>query len=246
MDEPSTETQFDIAATLTRLRSGLITECKLVPWGSNYTFAVALADPDDADAASLLAIYKPRAGEAPLWDFPSGTLYQREFAAYLLADALGWDFIPPTVIRDGPHGIGTVQLYVEPEHDSHYFSFREEHQDELRRMAVFDLVTNNADRKAGHCFRDSTQRKIWGIDHGLTFNVQPKLRTVIWDFCGEEFPATLAAGLARVRDEDELATMLGPHLDPLEIHALRARAGRLIDEGVFPQLSSRRNIPYGW
>ena len=126
-------------STLNRLRSGGIAECKLVPWGSNYTFAVALTDPDDQDAETLLAIYKPRAGEAPLWDFPSGTLYQREYAAYLLADALGWDFIPPTVIRAGPHGIGTVQLYIEPEHDSHYFSFRDSHQDELRRMAVFDL-----------------------------------------------------------------------------------------------------------
>lgn len=240
------ESSNDTGKTLRRLRSGAITECKLVPWGSNYTFAVALGDPDDEDAEPLLAIYKPRAGEAPLWDFPSGTLYQREYASYLLADALGWDFIPPTVIRDGPHGIGTVQLYIEPEHDSHYFNFRDTHRDELRRMAVFDLVTNNADRKAGHCFRDHTRTRIWGIDHGLTFNVQPKLRTVIWDFCGEEIPANLAAGLARVHDDPAIAEILVPHLDPLEIHALRARAARLIDDGVFPQLSSRRNIPYGW
>lgn len=231
-------------AVLHRLRSGEITECKLVPWGSNYTFAVVLSLPEDDEPA--LGIYKPRAGEAPLWDFPSGTLYQREYAAYLLADALGWDFIPPTVIRDGPHGIGTVQLYVEPEHDSHYFSFREAHQEELRRMAVFDLVTNNADRKAGHCFRDRSQTRVWGIDHGLTFNTQPKLRTVIWDFCGEEIPAHLVAGLARVRDDAAIAELLAPRLDPLELHALRARAARLLEAGVFPELSSRRNIPYGW
>ena len=250
MDEHRTDRHPDPGSdpgeALRRLRSGTITECKLVPWGSNYTFAVVLASPDDPDVETVLGIYKPRAGEAPLWDFPSGTLYQREYASYLLADALGWDFIPPTVIRDGPHGIGTVQLYVEPEHDSHYFSFRETHQDELRRMAVFDLVTNNADRKAGHCFRDRTRTRIWGIDHGLTFNVQPKLRTVIWDFCGEEIPAELVAGLTRIHDDLAIAELLAPHLDPLELHALRARAARLIDDGVFPQLSSRRNIPYGW
>ncbi|HQX62699.1 MAG TPA: SCO1664 family protein [Thermomicrobiales bacterium] len=233
-------------STLNRLRSGGIAECKLVPWGSNYTFAVALTDPDDQDAETLLAIYKPRAGEAPLWDFPSGTLYQREYAAYLLADALGWDFIPPTVIRDGPHGIGTVQLYIEPEHDSHYFSFRDSHQDELRRMAVFDLVANNADRKAGHCFRDRAQTSIWGIDHGLTFNIEQKVRTVIWDFCGEEIPEDLAAGLRRVRDDATISALLAPQLDPLEIQALRARAARLLEDGVFPELTSRRNIPYGW
>lgn len=241
----------DVSGLETWLQHAQITECKLVPWGSNYTFAVVMTDrqPDDDDEdepAETIGIYKPRAGEAPLWDFPSGTLYLREYSSYLLTRALGWDFIPPTVIRDGPHGIGTVQLYVEPEDESHYFAFREQHRDELRRMAVFDLITNNADRKAGHCFRGKSDLRIWGIDHGLTFHVHPKLRTVIWDFCGEPIAERLIDDLIRIFDDPSLFEALGPHLDPFEIEALRGRIARVVDAGVFPQLTSRREIPYGW
>src|SRR6187551_3347480 len=109
------------------LRTAEITECKLVPWGSNYTFAVVLEDPSGEHEQGI-GIYKPRAGEAPLWDFPSGTLYQREYAAYLVSRFLGWEFIPCIVIRDGPHGIGTVQLYIEPEERLHYSVLRDEHR----------------------------------------------------------------------------------------------------------------------
>lgn len=227
------------------LRRAEIIECKLVPWGSNYTFAVVMIDPAD-ERCETIGIYKPRAGEAPLWDFPSGTLYRREYASFLLTQRLGWGFIPHTVIRDGPHGIGTVQLYVEPEEESHYFAFREQSADEVRRIAVFDLVTNNADRKAGHCFRGREDGRIWGIDHGLTFHVHPKLRTVIWDFCGERIADTLIDDLIRVYSDDSLADELRPHLDPLEIEALRGRIARVVEDGVFPQLTSRRSIPYGW
>jgi hypothetical protein len=227
------------------LRRGQIVECKLVPWGSNYTFAIVLADPK-READDTIAIYKPRAGEAPLWDFPSGTLYQREYAAYLVSRALGWGFIPTTIIRDGPHGIGSVQAYVEPEDDSHYYTFRNRYQDDLMRMAVFDIVTNNADRKAGHCFRGKDDDRIWGIDHGLTFHVHPKLRTVIWDFIGMPVPQHLLDDLIRLYAEDTLPPLLRPHLDALEIEAFRARAARLVDSGVFPKMSSRRSIPYGW
>jgi len=222
-----------------------IIECKLVPWGSNYTFAVVLDDPA-SKFDNTVGIYKPQAGEAPLWDFPEGTLYHREYASALVSSFLGWDFIPETVIRDGPHGIGTIQLYIEPEDDSHYFAFREDHREELRRMAVFDLVANNADRKAGHTFRGKHDRRVWGIDHGLTFNVQPKLRTVIWDFCGEPIDGELLDALIRIYIDTDLPEMLRPHLDSLEIQAFRARAARLADAAVFPELLSRRNIPYGW
>jgi hypothetical protein len=222
-----------------------ISECKLVPWGSNYTFAVVLDDPA-GEHEQAIGIYKPRAGEAPLWDFPSGTLYQREYASYVLSRYLGWEFIPCTVIRDGPHGIGTVQLYIEPEERLHYGVLREEHRDELQRMAVFDIVTNNADRKASHFFRGAEDNKIWGIDHGLTFNVHPKLRTVIWDFIGEPIESDLIETLIRLYVDDDLPNRLKSHLDPLEIEALRARAARLAETAVFPEMSSRRNIPYGW
>lgn len=227
------------------LRHAEIIECKLVPWGSNYTFAVVLVDPQ-GERGETIAIYKPRAGEAPLWDFPSGTLYQREYASYVLSRRLGWQFIPLTVIRDGPHGIGTVQLYVEPEQESHYFAFREQHADDLRRMAVFDLVTNNADRKAGHCFRGKDDQRIWGIDHGLTFHVHPKLRTVIWDFCGEPIAGQLVEDLIRVYTDDTFVAALRPHLEALEIEALRGRIARIVEEGVYPDITSRRDIPYGW
>jgi hypothetical protein len=227
------------------LRRGQIVECKLVPWGSNYTFAVVLADPR-REVEDTIAIYKPRAGEAPLWDFPSGTLYQREYAAYLVSRSLGWEFVPTTIVRDGPHGIGSVQAYVEPEDDSHYYAFRDQHTDELMRMAVFDIITNNADRKAGHCFRGRDDSRIWGIDHGLTFHVHPKLRTVIWDFIGLPVPQHLLDDLIRLYADDDLAPLLRACLDPLEIEAFRARTARLVDAAVFPEMSSRRNIPYGW
>jgi uncharacterized repeat protein (TIGR03843 family) len=227
------------------LRRAEITECKLVPWGSNYTFAVALEDPD-GEFDPALGIYKPRAGEVPLWDFPDGTLYQREYAAYVVTQALGWPFIPTTVVRDGPHGIGTVQEYIEPDPDTHYFNLRGRHTTELRRMALFDLIANNADRKAGHCFTGLHDRKLWGIDHGLTFNVQPKLRTVIWEFVGDPIPDDLRAALRRISCDAALAARLRVYLDPLEVHAFQARAARLADVGVFPELNPRRNVPYGW
>lgn len=236
------EERESISAFMRRAR---IHESKLVPWGSNYTFAVVLVDPLE-QFENTLAIYKPRAGEAPLWDFPDGTLYQREYAAYLVSQALGWEFIPITVIRDGPHGIGTVQAYIEPDHEEHYFKFRGDYLDELRKVALFDLITNNADRKAGHTFLGADDRRVWGIDHGLTFNVQPKLRTVIWEFCGERIDDALLMKLLEVSCDAELAARLRPLLDPLEIRAFQARAERLVDIGVFPELNPRRNVPYGW
>jgi len=242
---PPPATPDEPARTAGFLKRARIIENKLVPWGSNYTFAVMLEDPR-GEYENTVAIYKPRAGEAPLWDFPDGTLYQREYAAYLVSQALGWDFIPLTVIRDGPHGIGTVQAYVEPDEEAHYFRFRGEYPDELRRVALFDLITNNADRKAGHCFIGVDDRRVWGIDHGLTFNVQPKLRTVIWDFCGEPIAEELVLDLIDVSADRELADRLRPLLDPLEIRSFQARAERLAEAGLFPELNPRRNVPYGW
>jgi uncharacterized repeat protein (TIGR03843 family) len=243
----SPESTFDDATDAMEafLRRARIQDCKLVPWGSNYTFAVALADPQ-GEYDETIGVYKPRAGEVPLWDFPDGTLYQREYAAYVVSQSLGWGFIPTTVIRDGPHGIGTVQEYIEPEPNAHYFNLRSGHADELKRIALFDLIANNADRKAGHCFTGLHDRRIWGIDHGLTFNVQPKLRTVIWDFCGEPIADELLAQLRGVSTDGKLAARLRSHLDPLEIRAFQARASRLAEAGVYPELSSRRNVPYGW
>lgn len=235
----------DCVKTVSFFRRATIQDCELVPWGSNYTFAVLLEDPEN-EFQETIGIYKPAAGEIPLWDFPDDTLYLREYAAYLVAEALGWHFIPTTVIRDGPHGIGTVQEYVEPDKNAHYFTFREEHGSELRRIALFDIVTNNADRKAGHCLRSLADGRIWGIDHGLTFNVQPKLRTVIWDFQDEPIEPELLDDLRRVGEDEQLLSTLSHYLDSYEVRAFSMRIQAVLESGVFPRLISRRSIPWGF
>ena len=217
---------------------------RLIPWGSNYSFAVAL---DDAHGHSQLAIYKPRAGEAPLYDFPEGTLYLRELAAYLFSRWAEWDLVPPTVVRDGPHGIGSVQLYVQPEGDRHdRHDFWSSRDPAIERMVLFDHIVNNADRKISHCLRDATG-KVWGIDHGLTFNREPKLRTVLWQFVGEPISPLLRRELANLRDRsEELRDTLADVIDRREIEALVERISRFTNQGCYPALNPRRNVPYGW
>ncbi|MEX2425505.1 MAG: SCO1664 family protein [Thermomicrobiaceae bacterium] len=226
------------------LESAEILESQLVPWGSNYTFAVAL---EIGEPEPFIAIYKPEQGEAPLWDFPIGTLFEREYAAYLLSRFLGWRFVPPTVIREGPHGIGTVQLYIEPEQRSELILDEESFSSQLKQLALFDVIANNADRKASHFFLGKYQRQVWGIDHGLTFNIDPKLRTVIWEFGGEPIPQELCHRLHRIERHQELMfSLLEPYLAPDEILMLLIRAEQILQRGTMPALASRRNIPYGW
>jgi hypothetical protein len=228
----------DEAGWLHLLTYGEVLDCKPLPWGSNYTFALVLAD----DEHEGLAIYKPRRGEVPLWDFPDGTLYRREYAAFVLSRLLGWDFIPPIVVRDGPYGIGTMQRYIEP--TVPYRQLGPEDDAALWRIAVFDLVANNADRKSAHCFKGIDGR-VWGIDHGLTFHTVPKLRTVLWEFSRRPIPAPLLDDLARLASrDDEVRAALGPWLDAAEIEALFRRIGRLLAQQRFPQLDPRRNVPY--
>ncbi len=217
---------------------------RLIPWGSNYSFAVAM-ETDDGWAG--LAIYKPRAGEAPLYDFPDGTLYQRELAAYLFSRWAGWDLVPPTVVRDGPHGEGSVQLYIEPDGEQ---SAREEfwgsRRLDIERLVLFDHLINNADRKISHCLRDS-QGKVWGIDHGLTFNQEWKLRTALWQFVGEPISPTLRAELAELcARAGELRRILNGVLTSEEVEALIGRMTYLRERGTYPVLNPRRNVPYGW
>ncbi len=220
------------------IRRGDIVSCQLTPAGSNYTF---LARVQLGDRVSL-AIYKPRDGEAPLWDFPSGTLYKREYAAYLLSRVLGWDFIPFTVIREGPHGIGTLQHFVQHDPRQNYYTLTDEHASELRTVACFDLVANSTDRKPNHLVIDANG-KLWSIDHGLTFHADTKIRTVIWDFCGEPIPHPLLAALASLVEQlqdprGRLEELLGL-LHPQEVAALRARIGWILTERVYPGLPGR-------
>lgn len=242
--EPQRQTSLTEDEALEILRTADISGAQLIPWGSNYTFAVAL---EAGDGRSVLAIYKPRAGEAPLWDFPDGTLYQREVAAYRLSRWAGWHLAPATVVREGPHGVGSLQLYIEPEPEQEN---REEFwgsaDPAIERLVLFDHLTNNADRKIGHCLRDRDGR-VWGIDHGLTFNCEPKLRTVLWQFVGEPVSPEL---LAELRDmharREELPELLGDVLSADEIAVLTRRLERMSEHGVHPRLNPRRNVPYGW
>jgi hypothetical protein len=229
------------------LERGIIEGIELIPWGSNYTFAALLLG---EDGSRCYGVYKPRRGEVPLRDFPSGTLYKREVAAYLFARALGWDMIPPTIVREeGPHGIGSLQLYVEPRAgaSAQYDRLRESHRCDLQRMALFDLLTNNADRKGGHCLLD-VRGRVWGIDHGLTFHNVPKLRTVIWDFVGEAIPAELVQQLRSLRDERTRLMALEQELRPLlasqEMDALYQRWDRLLANPCYPTLDPYRNVPW--
>ena len=220
----------------------------LVPWGSNYTFAVALCEPE-SERVTQFGIDKPMRGERPLWDCPHATLYRRERASWLLADLLGWPIVPPTVIREGPHGVGSLQLYIEPaeamdEDDELDFWGRD--IPEIERIVLFDILANNADRKLTHCLVDSHGR-MWGIDHGLTFNVVPKLRTVLWQFVGQPVSPELLADITRVRaDEETLRDRFAGVLAHDEIEALVRRFDRLLGSGCHPMLDPNRNIPYGW
>jgi hypothetical protein len=204
----------------------------LMPNSSNYTF-LARCRCDDEE---VLAIYKPQRGEIPLWDFPEGTLHLREVAAYEVAHALGWPYVPPTVLRTGPEGPGSAQLYVEHDPEQHFFTLEHERTDDFRRIALFDLVANNADRKAGHCLLAEDGR-IFVIDHGVCFSDEPKLRTVIWDFVGEPIPPELRGDLERLPEalKGDLGRTLGDLLAPEEISAMEERVGELLRAGVFPE-----------
>ena len=228
------------------LLEGEISSPELVPEGSNYTFLVRVSQ----GSQSMYAIYKPRDGERPLWDFPRGSLYKREYAAYLVSQALSWDFIPCTVIRGGPYGVGAVQQFIDVEPHSSYFTIRQEAPKELERIALFDCLSNNADRKASHCFRD-TRGAIWSIDHGLTFHPEHKLRTVIWDFEGEPISAPLleqmASFLESLYTEGDLTSQLQQLLEDEELWALRSRIQSLLTTGRFPPPDPfRRNVPWPW
>lgn len=232
------------AEVLTWLEEAEVDSCGLIPWGSNYTFLIQLQHPE---GGCSYAIYKPRRGEAPLYDFPEGTLYRRERAAYLVSQALGWDLVPPTIIRDGPYGVGMVQLFVDADTNGHYFTFGAEIADVARRIALFDCVVNNTDRKAGHLLR-THQGRVWAIDHGLTFHAAPKLRTVIWEFAGERFPRAKARDLrtllGQLDQADSPLAELRRLLNTRECEAMRRRVERLLDAGVYPQPTSYRSMPW--
>lgn len=216
-----------------------------IPWSSNATLLVTVHDDD----YSTLAVYKPQRGERPLWDFPYGTLPLREVAAYLLSSALGWGFVPPTVLRQGPHGLGSVQFFVHAQAEKHFFTIQDDpaYAGDLGRLAAFDAVANNADRKSGHCLVDH-QGRLWAIDNALTFHAEPKLRTVIWDFAGEPLPAGVLDDLRALQHtlsgDSSVVQGLDQLLSAEELAALRGRLRGLIRAGCFPEPGEGYNVPW--
>ena len=220
----------------TLLREGDVEILGLLPGASNYTFAVTVADPE----LKVVAVYKPQAGETPLWDFADGTLWRREIAAYELSEALGWSLVPLTVERDGPEGIGSMQLYIEHDPEQHYFTLMPEHAATFMRVALLDHVMNNADRKAGHCLLEMSSKRVWVVDHGVCFHADPKLRTVIWDFAGEPIPVELLIELERA----DLG-VLRPWLTAYELDVAMKRRTELLAARAFPAPPEVRRA-YPW
>ena len=220
---------------------------------SNATFV--------GEIGEVRVVYKPVAGERPLWDFPDGTLADREVAAYLVSEAIGWNVVPETWLREGPHGLGMVQRWQEPDADQEAVTLVPEgrvppgylrvfdgldgqdqpvslvHEDSspLRRMAVFDIVVNNADRKGGHVL-EMTDGHRYGVDHGVTFHTDHKLRTVLWGWLGERLTDAEVAAVSRLRAAlgGDLGDALGFHLTEPEIDAIARRCDRLVARGSMP------------
>lgn len=275
---PADRLNLSRGETLDILRTGTITVLGLLPYSSNYTFLTRVEEGrarpdleteegrarpdreteegrarpgskiDEHDGNHLLAVYKPRRGEFPLWDFPSGSLAAREVGAWVVSEAAGWRIVPPTVLRtDAPLGEGSLQMFIDHDPERHYFVLMEERMDDLGVFAAFDAVINNADRKAGHVLEDRGGR-LWAVDHGLSFNTEPKLRTVIWQFAGDqlgrEIRATLESLGAELAEEGVLYERLSRLLSRAEAHATRGRIDSLLTEDRFPSPSGERPLPW--
>ncbi len=240
------------------LRFGTLEIEGILPWSSNYTFMVKAC----REGKEVSAVYKPQRGERPLWDFPQGTLSAREFAAYLVSDALRWDLIPPTVLRTGEHGPGSVQLFIEHDPDQHYFTFEGQpiFRDSLQRLVLLDVIINNADRKGGHVIienepqgdsfgKEIGRERLWGIDHGISFHHEYKLRTVIWEFAGMQIPQRVLDDLISLQSKindtsSQLMTELSSLLTQKEVAAFRNRMNNLVERANFPNPGPGRHYPW--
>lgn len=207
--------------------------------GSNYTFLVEVQYQNE----TYPAVYKPMRGEQPLWDFPENSLAHREVAAYLLSESLGFHFVPFTILREkGPYGAGSLQQFIDYDPEYHYFNFKDSDKQLLKPVVLFDLLVNNADRKGSHVFFENNTHKLFAIDHGICFHEDDKLRTVLWDFGGQQIPEDLASRLSL---SPGLLSELRQHLSPREIEALCRRAESILKRGIFPrQPRDRRATPW--
>ncbi len=214
-------------------------------WGSNYAELITVSDTE----LQTLAVYKPQKGERPLWDFPDGTLCYRELLTYEVSKAIGWHLVPPTVLRTGALGLGSVQLFVEHNPRMDYFNLGNRFVSQLQRFVLFDFIVNNADRKGGHLLLDPSG-KLWGIDHGLTFHASPKLRTVIWEFAGQEVPRGMLDDLERLhrlllsQPGSSLYQVLCRYLSQVEVDAFARRIENLLAKKRFPSPGAGPNHPW--
>ncbi|NTY63636.1 SCO1664 family protein [Mycolicibacterium sphagni] len=257
------------------MRCGDLTLIGRIRSASNATFLCEATASDQ----TVHCVYKPVAGEQPLWDFPDGTLAGREFGSYLVSTALGWNIVPYTIIRDGPAGPGMVQLWVDQPGDSdetrpagpdlvdlcppdsippgylsvlHAYDYAGNdvtlvHADDLRlrRMAIFDVIVNNADRKGGHILT-GVDNRVYGVDHGVSLHVQDKLRTVLWGWAGKPIDDETLQSVAALGEQltGPLADELREHITPAEVAALRKRVRMLLSEPVMPSADRHRPIPW--
>jgi uncharacterized repeat protein (TIGR03843 family) len=187
------------------------------------------------DGVSASCVHKPVAGERPLWDFPDGTLAAREVAAYLVSEALGWDIVPPTVMRDGPFGVGMCQLWIDIDETVDIAALARSDHPQLRRMAVYDAVINNADRKGGHLLPTSDGH-VYGVDHGVCFSTDDKLRTILWRWRGKRLTDEAIDGLSGLRAqlEGDRGAALRELLDLEEVGATVLRVDKLLATGRHP------------
>jgi hypothetical protein len=243
---------FAKAEILELLQEGKLEVEGHLPWSSNYTFLARVS----SARATAMAVYKPSRGERPLWDFAQGSLYRRERAAFLVSEALGWELVPPTITRKGPHGPGSLQAFVEHDPECHYFTIEgnELFRRQLQQIVLLDVVINNADRKGGHILveQDDSQPgfgRLWAIDHGVCFHANYKLRTVVWEFAGERIPTALIADLARLTltledGDSKLSRSLGELLTATEADACLRRIRRLVESGRFSKPGPGRHYPW--
>jgi hypothetical protein len=239
---------LESAAALELLRDGELEIAGRLLEASNLNLFCTITRhcPDPEPDLVATCVYKPIRGERPLDDFPDGTLAYREVAAHVVSEAIGWNIVPPTVLRDGPVGRGMVQLWIETDPEVNVIDLIRAGDPALRRMALFDAVINNADRKGGHLL-PVPGGHVFGVDHGVTFSPDPKLRTILWGWRGRPIEPDEREMLERLRDDlaSDLGTQLHTLLEPGEVRATIRRVDRLLARGLFPQPDpTRPAIPW--
>ena len=217
----------------------------LIPWSSNATLLVTVQDAE----LSTLGVYKPQRGERPLWDFPEESLGKREVAAFLISEASGWGFVPPTVYRiDAPEGEGSLQYFIPHDPEITYFSLSTGEKHQLQTVVLFDVIINNTDRKGGHILRDD-ELNYGLIDHGVTFHQIPKLRTVIWDFAGQPISGSMFEQINNLKKKLEPGSELNKNMlefiSAEELQAILTTIDLLLEKGIYP-FPGEEVYPYPW